>query len=115
MSWVRMVWIEIGLPLQKGSGALRQLAFGLISGIDDGRDLVIGEVVCDSLLEMFGKIAKRVVVPLMSSTFAFSDQNFGLLVSYLEPMDEAEEQDSLHLDGFDVLDVVPDNSWKMVV
>lgn len=62
---------RVGLPLQESSGALRQLAFGLISGIDDGRDLVIGEVVCDGLLEMFGEIAKRVVVALMSSTFAF--------------------------------------------
>jgi hypothetical protein len=60
----------MGLPFQKGSGALRQLALGLISGIDDGRDLVIGEVVCHSVLEVFGKVAKRVVVPLMSSTFA---------------------------------------------
>lgn len=68
---------EMGLPFQESGGALCQLAFGLISGVDDRRDLVIGKVVCDGLLEMFGKIAKRIVVALMSSTFALKVEACG--------------------------------------
>lgn len=52
------------LPFQECGGALGKLSAGLISWVNDGRDLMVRQVVGDGVFEMGGKITEREVVAL---------------------------------------------------
>jgi len=52
------------MPSQKCRGALCQLAFGIILGVDDGCNSVVGEIARHRVLQMLGEVAKGVIVTL---------------------------------------------------
>lgn len=50
-------------PFEKGGRGLRELATSLVFRVDYGGDEIFGKTVCDSLLEVFRKVAEGVVAP----------------------------------------------------
>ena len=52
------------IPFQECGGALRQLASGFISRVDDRGDLIFWQLVGNGFLEVRGKVAESEVVAL---------------------------------------------------